>query len=426
MSDATSQPQQPSPQHGRPQHVPHPQYPWASAPMVPQMRTTEPLEYHRLFLGSAGYRWYKPLLAVLVGAAYYLAISVVLGIVLAVVLFAVDPAFFTDPDFIDRVSQLDTQYPGFLAFALISIIMMIPAWYLAMITVGLRPASRNSSVALKLRWGFLAQTFGIAALVLVVFNGVWMLVSTMFDGAFSAEPGPPAGFDVQKALISGVLVLLLVPFQAAAEEIVFRGGLLQVLGSWIKNPWVPMILTSLLFAMAHLYDLVGLVAVGTMGFAAAFLTWRTGGLEAAISVHIVNNYIAFGVLASGVTGDTAQVAETGLGWSDLVSHLASLVIYVLLVELLFRRRVAKRTIGRVRVDYVPAVDQHGRPLMVPLGEHTAAGASAPAQPTTPQPQQQVAPQPQQQSQQPPQSSQSQQQSQQPSQPSQPSHPGEHA
>ena len=101
------------------------------------------------------------------------------------------------------------------------------------------------------------------------------------------------------------------PFQAAAEEYVFRGILMQTLGAWVR--WAPLaiVLPTVLFAFGHIYDVWGLLDVAAFGLAAAWITWRTGGLEAGIVMHTVNNVVLFLLLASGVLGGTAVTSDGG-------------------------------------------------------------------------------------------------------------------
>jgi uncharacterized protein len=90
---------------------------------------------------------------------------------------------------------------------------------------------------------------------------------------------------------------------------------MQTLGAWI--PWarvaapVAIILPTVLFALGHIYDIWGLLDVAAFGLAAAFITWRTGGLEAGIVMHAVNNITLFLLLATGTLGGTAVTPEGG-------------------------------------------------------------------------------------------------------------------
>ena len=90
-----------------------------------------------------------------------------------------------------------------------------------------------------------------------------------------------------------VLILLIVPFQCYAEELLFRGYLMQTVGRWLKNPVWAIIIPAPIFMVLHGYGLWGLLSVLTMALTAGFLCWYTGGLEAGIGLHIANNVSIF-------------------------------------------------------------------------------------------------------------------------------------
>lgn len=91
-----------------------------------------------------------------------------------------------------------------------------------------------------------------------------------------------------------MLPLLLV--QIAAEELIFRGYLLQQLAARSRSPWVWMVAPSVLFGALHYspaeFGPMALwPALWAMGFGclAADLTARTGNLGAALALHFTNN-----------------------------------------------------------------------------------------------------------------------------------------
>jgi hypothetical protein len=61
------------------------------------------------------------------------------------------------------------------------------------------------------------------------------------------------------------------------------------IGRWLRHPAFAILLPVPLFVLGHGYDLLGQIGVGLFAVAAGWLTWRTGGLEAAIALHVVNN-----------------------------------------------------------------------------------------------------------------------------------------
>lgn len=95
----------------------------------------------------------------------------------------------------------------------------------------------------------------------------------------------------------------LVALQCAAEELFFRGYLLQGLAARFRSPLVWWLLPGLFFGVLHWNPDSGApqltVASATLlGLLLADITARTGNLSAAIGIHIANNLAALLVLAS--------------------------------------------------------------------------------------------------------------------------------
>jgi hypothetical protein len=102
------------------------------------------------------------------------------------------------------------------------------------------------------------------------------------------------------------------------------------------------VITTAFFVAGHVYDVWGLLSVGAFGFAAAIVVSRTGGLEAGVAMHSVNNIASFLVLASGVQGSTVNPTESS---SDLGGNLFGVAValvttaaWVLWVDRLAKRR----------------------------------------------------------------------------------------
>ena len=334
---------------------------WAGQPQPMRTVETEPLEYHRLYRGVQGYRWWKPLIVLFLAGVFYLLMSLVLGVLFVPIMMAWDPGYATG--ILDgSVELLDTQRPVSLLVNLTSIIVMIPSVILAMLVMGFRPTSRVWSVALRIRWGLLGRVTGIAVLSVIAMNLAGIAFEFLLDPTlFSAPPVDSAAeFDSSAALLSLLLVLILVPFQATAEEVVFRGLFMQVLGSWLKNPWFAILIPSVGFALAHIYNVWGLLAVGLMGAVAAWLTWRTGGLEAAIAIHVINNLVAFGFMAAGFGGETAQTEDAG-GPGAFVGEIVGLSLFIWLVVRTFRKHGYGRTRIDLKLEPAPVVPAAGPP-----------------------------------------------------------------
>ena len=59
---------------------------------------------------------------------------------------------------------------------------------------------------------------------------------------------------VRAPMLGLVLIVVLVPLQCAAEELVFRGLLGQVIGAWIRNPVAAIIIPVVPVVLGHQYN----------------------------------------------------------------------------------------------------------------------------------------------------------------------------
>jgi hypothetical protein len=98
-----------------------------------------------------------------------------------------------------------------------------------------------------------------------------------------------------------VIVVLMTPLQAAGEEYFFRGWIMQNVGAWFARPMVglvaSLIVSAVAFSAAHLSpDPWVLGTIACLAVASGIAAWRTGGLEAGIAMHAVNNILTFFVV----------------------------------------------------------------------------------------------------------------------------------
>ena len=97
-----------------------------------------------------------------------------------------------------------------------------------------------------------------------------------------------------------LLTLLLIPIQAATEELVMRGYLMQAIGLRTRAPWLPLLFSAVVFAMLHGMNPemgaygwpIMFLSYLSMGLLLGWIAWRTAGLEAAMGLHIANNIYA--------------------------------------------------------------------------------------------------------------------------------------
>ncbi|WNW02023.1 CPBP family intramembrane glutamic endopeptidase [Tenacibaculum sp. HL-MS23] len=92
---------------------------------------------------------------------------------------------------------------------------------------------------------------------------------------------------------------LFLPLQTSFEELLFRGYFMQGIGTWFKNRWMPLIITSVAFGLLHganpEVEKLGYISmvfyIGT-GFFFGITTLMDEGTELALGLHAVNNIIA--------------------------------------------------------------------------------------------------------------------------------------
>ena len=132
------------------------------------------------------------------------------------------------------------------------------------------------------------------------------------------------------------MIILTSPMQAAAEEIFFRGYLMQALGSLVAQPWFGVVVSSVVFALLHgTQNLPLFVDRLAFGLLAAILVWRTGGLEAGIAAHVINNVCAY-LIAGLTTLDRRPEGDQEISWLDAAFDVGGFALFALLAYLVFR------------------------------------------------------------------------------------------
>lgn len=301
------------------------------------------LPYHRLYRAQPTYRWWRPLVAVLLTAVFFLGVSILVAVPLFIVLFATNSIDFLSPTATSDLTQLispDMARPWTLLFGLGSIILVLPLVPVALRIAGIRPAgvrvSILHSVLFRLRWRWLLVCLIPAAVVWIA-----TFAGQIGIGVALGEQLLPFSTDVPTYLLSVLIVLLLVPVQAATEEYLYRGVLLQSVGAWVRFAPVTIVVSAVLFGVSHAYDGWGILTVMVMGVGFAFVTIRTGGLEAGIAMHTVNNVAAFVVTGTGMFGPTGITEDTG-GLPGLIAQVITVVLWVAGVEWFARRNGIER------------------------------------------------------------------------------------
>ncbi len=188
------------------------------------------------------------------------------------------------------------------------------------------------SVQPGMRWRYLLICLVIAAVVLNA--SMWLL---RWGTQHWQQPQPDW-------LLFLCIIVVTSPVQAAAEEFFFRGYLLQAVGSMAQRAWVGVLFSAVVFAILHGSQNPALFAhrLG-FGLIAGGLVYLTGGLEASIAAHVMNNVFAFGY-AMFTGGVAALKATTTISWANAAADLAGFVVFAAAAVWLGRRmNLATRT-----------------------------------------------------------------------------------
>lgn len=319
-----------------------------------------PLRYHRLLCALPRYRWWRSLLAIVLTGVYWVVLQTIWTIVFVAIAVADGSIpLSTDVnalyDGLLRFLSIDGSDPVSIVAVVGGVATMLPAAILAYLSVGLRPTSVLRSVAFRMRWGWMALCLLPALLVTVVAIAVdsWVL-PLVGDGAAPAAPTVPLGTFV----VCAIVFVIVTPVQAAAEEFGFRGVVGQAVGGWVRPVWVSIVVSTVVFALLHTqYFGWATLDVAVFGAVAAILVWRTGGLEASIALHAVNNTLSFLLLATGAGGSTQGFDPDHPATGDPLSVLVTVVTmagYLGLVELMARRRRIRTVLEPLPVAAAPA------------------------------------------------------------------------
>lgn len=329
------------------------------------------LPYHRLSYVNPRARWFTPVLeGLLIASIYFVLLLIVSFALLAfAVMLRVPYDHLTD---LQRVYANVFKTPLVFITFFISIIPVIPAIFIARLITNFKPLGLIHSIAGRMRWSYLGVFLGFGFLIFGLYNVGNLVLAGSLTTQNSVHPLNSGMF-----WLYIVLILLIVPFQCYAEELLFRGYLMQTVGRWLKNPVWAIIIPAPIFMVLHGYGLWGLLSVLTMALIAGFLCWYTGGLEAGIGLHIANNIsgIILGLLGLADPFDANHEAQP----LDFVQALILQLAFAGLVYMYTYRQKRKAALNQGQ-DAAAASSAEGASMGVeaPVSSSDAPATAAPA------------------------------------------------
>lgn len=243
-----------------------------------------------------------------------------------------------------------------IAITLVMLGVLTPVVLLTAWLVQRRPAWSVASVLSRIRWRWLLVCClpGLGYLVLSYALGIVVELIFPSDDPLATDSGSWVGLGA--FVVPALVIIFLVPFQSAAEEFIFRGWLIQAIGSygpdqvdgrarWLKalfrTPWPALVISSVAFVSAHGYTGWAMADIFVFAMVIGWLTVRTGGLEAAISLHVLNNLFAF-LLPAAIGQLDGWDQQGGAPWTLLAVDVPCLALYAVAVVWLSKRhRIAR-------------------------------------------------------------------------------------
>lgn len=174
--------------------------------------------------------------------------------------------------------------------------------------------------------------------MMIIASGIEIMLNPD-DYIFTFDPLPFV------SLLLGALIAI--PIQASTEEIIFRGYIMQQCSYWGKFVWVPVLFSSVLFALAHYSNPeVGAYGIPIMmsGYALTGVIWgiaaiMDNGLEIAMGAHTANNIIAFLMMTekNAVLRTPALFTDISpsISWYSVLTLLVAGCVFLLILSKLY-------------------------------------------------------------------------------------------
>jgi membrane protease YdiL (CAAX protease family) len=190
----------------------------------------------------------------------------------------------------------------------------------------------------KIRW----NRFFISGIIWLVLSFIYLVVYLKAD---------PSNFSVNNntftLVILAIVALVLIPFQAGFEEVLFRGYLMQGFTHLINKRWFPLIMSSLTFGLLHSFNpevkefgfLTMMPQYILFGLIFGIITIRDDGIEAALGAHAANNiFLSVTVTnkSAALQTDALYVQENIYPWFEFAALAVVSLIFILILKMIFK------------------------------------------------------------------------------------------
>lgn len=279
--------------------------------------------------------------AVLIFAVFLAANSV--GAIPMIVGFALKTV--SDPDAVNRLASNPNDLSQLGFDANITLVMLLFPFLAGLIGYMLliKPLNNRTLIGTingnsSIRW----KRIIVSALVWVIFSAVYLFAYKGID---------PTNFRINNTSVTLlyliIISLLLIPFQASLEEVIFRGYLMQGFAILFRNRWLPVIITSLLFGVLHAWNpeieehgfLTMMPQYIMFGLLFGVITIIDDGAEIAIGAHMANNiFLSIMVTNSSSVFQTPAVFEQMKidPWVEFAALAVTAVVFFLVMKMIYK------------------------------------------------------------------------------------------
>ena len=268
----------------------------------------------------------------LAGCALILIIWLVFGSIATAVLLGI----FAVLQGINPIENLNfAESPSLLGYSAnfiilnLSFLFLFAGIWLAVIAIHERPMRTLVTAMPKVNW----RRIGYGGMVWLSLVAASSLVEyLLYPATFTFQ------LDLKSLLPFAILALLFTPLQAASEELLFRGYLMQASSLITRNHIWLTLLSGLFFMLPHLLNpematnfFVMAVSYFLFGAFLAWISLKDGTTELAIGAHITNNLFA----ALVITFPESAIPSPAMFYTTHFDPLFSLIVQVFLFAIYY-------------------------------------------------------------------------------------------
>ena len=203
----------------------------------------------------------------------------------------------------------------------------------------------------KIRW----NRFFISAAVWLILSALYLFFYVKID---------PSNFAINNKTDSLILLIVIsvcfIPFQAAFEEVLFRGYLMQGFSALVKNRFFPLIMTSILFGLMHSFNpevkkfgfLTMIPQYVVFGMIFGIITILDDGIEASMGAHAANNVF----LCIMVTNESSALQTPALyeqfnihPWTEFAALILMGILFIFILKKIFKWESVSLLFGKIKV-----------------------------------------------------------------------------